>query len=109
MATRETERLENRFLRLLPISSSLVALCAALLTTVPAIARNLSELLRSPTYLGKDVQVVFLRGGHYARIGNLKEAGDDYLVLEVTNARKLPPVLYVIPLSAILFVRPLEQ
>ena len=90
-------------------SRGLTVLVAALLITVPAFAGNLSELLRSPAYLGKEVQVVLLGGGRYARIGTLKEAGDDYLVLEVTNARKLPPVLYVIPHSAILFVRPLEQ
>jgi len=109
MAMREVARLENWFVRLLTASGGLIALVAALLITVPAFASNLSELLRSPTYLGKEVQVVLLGGGRYARIGKLKESGDDYLVLEVTNARKVPPVLYIVPHSAILFVRPLEQ
>ena len=110
MATRAWSRgRENWFVRLLTASRGLMVLVAALLITVPAFAGSLAELLRSPAYLGKEVQVVLLGGGRYARIGTLKEAGDDYLVLEVTNARKLPPVLYVIPHSAILFVRPLEQ
>jgi hypothetical protein len=107
MATREVARRENWFVRLLTASRGLMVLVAALLITVPAFAGSLAELLRSPAYLGKEVQVVLLGGGRYARIGTLKEAGEDYLVLEVTNARK--PVLYVIPHSAILFVRPLEQ
>jgi hypothetical protein len=68
-----------------------IAILIALLLTVPAFASSLAELLRSPAYVGKRIQVIFLVGGTEMRIGKLIDSGDDYLVLDIANANTAPP------------------
>jgi hypothetical protein len=106
-----------------------IAILTALLLSSAAFAGSLAELLRSPAYVGKRIQVIFLVGGTEMRIGKLIDSGDDYLVLDVTNANTAAPAqspkpnsnyfdqfdppayqpfggpTIVIPFSAILYVR----
>jgi hypothetical protein len=68
-----------------------IAILLGLLVAVPALAGSLAELLRSPAYMGKRIQVIFLVGGTATRIGKLIDSGDDYLVLDIANASTAAP------------------
>jgi hypothetical protein len=109
--------------------TGMIAVLLALLLASTAFAGSLAELFRSPAYVGKRIQVIFLVSGTEMRIGKLIEVGDDYLVLDVANANTAAPAqspkpnsnyfdqfdppayqpfggpTIVIPFSAILYVR----
>ena len=115
------------------VAMKTIAILLGLMLAVPAFAGSLAELLRSPAYMGKRIQVLFLPGGNQMRIGKLIDSGDDYLVLDIANATSPqgagptaqspkpnsnyfdqfdPPAIQpstaptiVIPFSAILYVR----
>lgn len=84
-----------------------ISVLILLAIAVPAAGGDLARLLRSPGYQGRQVQVVFRFAPTEARIGRLVETGDDYVAIEVA-APGSPPSVLVIPLSAIMYVRPVN-